>query len=70
MSKFKQYVVYEFIDGECQGSDYVTTFKEAERIAMNLYNNGSDATICGIDTDGDEIDLGEKGEFTHSETEE
>lgn len=64
--KIKEYVVYEFIDDECQGNNYVTTFEEAKKIAMDLYNNGSDAIICGVNNKDEEIDLGDKGQFLHN----
>lgn len=63
--RIKEYVVYEFIDDECQGNDYVTTFEEAKRIAMDLYNNGSDVVIYGVDYEDNEIDLGDRGNYTH-----
>jgi len=63
--RIKKYVVYEFIGDTCEGNDYVTTIEEAEALALNLYNNGSDAVICGVDYKDNEIDLGDRGNYIH-----
>lgn len=57
------YIVYEFTGDMCQGSKEAKTWDEAEKIALDLHNNGSDAIVAGVDANGEEIDLGEKGEF-------
>ena len=59
----KSYIVYEFTGDMCQGSKEAKTWDEAEKIALDLHNNGSDAIVAGVDANGEEIDLGEKGEF-------
>ena len=59
----KSYIVYEFTGDMCQGSKEAKTWDEAEKIALDLHNNGSDAIVAGVNANGEEIDLGEKGEF-------
>lgn len=57
------YNVYEFNGDECLGTRNASSWEEAEKIAKEIYNGGSDAIIAGVDVNGEEIDLGEKGEF-------
>ena len=63
------YVVYEFTGDMCQGSTPAETWDKAEEVALKLHNNGSDAIIAGVNANGDEIDLGSKGEFIGDEVE-
>lgn len=63
------YLVYTFSGNMCQGSDPADTWEEAEQIATDIYNSGNDAIIAGYDSDDEEFDLGEKGEFIHDENE-